>query len=66
MTTKTATFPLRLPVSLKAALETISDRDGTSINPLLDGSRMVMEMLHVRWNNLTGKYTADSAPAPGF
>jgi glycosyltransferase involved in cell wall biosynthesis len=41
-------------------------RDGTSINPLLDGSRMVMEMLHVRWNNLTGKYTADSAPAPGF
>jgi len=35
MTTKTATFPLRLPVSLKAALETISDRDGTSINQFL-------------------------------
>jgi len=35
MTTKTATFPLRLPVSLKAALETISDRDGTSMNQFL-------------------------------
>jgi hypothetical protein len=35
MTTKVATFPLRLPVSLKAALETISDRDGTSINQFL-------------------------------
>jgi len=37
-------------------------REGTSINPLVDGSRMVMEMLHVRWNNLTGKY--DAAPVP--
>ncbi len=41
-------------------------RDGTSINPLVDGSRMAMEMLHIRWNDLTGKYAADSAPAPGF
>jgi dolichyl-phosphate beta-glucosyltransferase len=37
-------------------------REGTSINPLVDGSRMVVEMLHVRWNNLTGKYDADAAP----
>ena len=29
---------------------------GTRINPLVDGSRMVMEMLHIRWNDLTGKY----------
>ena len=35
MTTRVSTFPLRLPVSLKAALETISDRDGTSINQFL-------------------------------
>jgi hypothetical protein len=35
MTTRVATFPLRLPVSLKAALEQISDRDGTSINQFL-------------------------------
>jgi hypothetical protein len=35
MTTRVATFPLRLPVSLKAALEGISDRDGTSINQFL-------------------------------
>ncbi len=38
-------------------------REGTSINPLVDGSRMVMEMLHVRWNNLTGKYDAGAAPS---
>ena len=35
MTTKVATFPLRLPVSLKSALEAISDRDGTSMNQFL-------------------------------
>ncbi len=35
MTTRVATFPLRLPVSLKAALENISDRDGTSMNQFL-------------------------------
>lgn len=35
MTTKIATFPLRLPVSLKTALENISDRDGTSMNQFL-------------------------------
>lgn len=35
MTTKVATFPLRLPVSLKAALEKISNRDGTSMNQFL-------------------------------
>lgn len=32
MSTKTSTYPLRLPVSLKAALEKLSKEDGTSIN----------------------------------
>jgi hypothetical protein len=35
MTTKVSTFPLRLPVSLKTALEKISERDGTSMNQFL-------------------------------
>jgi len=35
MTTRVATFPLRLPVSLKAALERIAERDGTSMNQFL-------------------------------
>jgi len=35
MTTRVSTFPLRLPVSLKTALEKIADRDGTSINQFL-------------------------------
>lgn len=35
MTTRVATFPLRLPVSMKAALEKIAERDGTSMNQFL-------------------------------
>ena len=35
MTTPTSTFPLRLPVSMKTALEKISERDGTSMNQFL-------------------------------
>lgn len=35
MTTRVSTFPLRLPISLKAALEKISQRDGTSMNQFL-------------------------------
>ncbi len=35
---------------------------GTRIHPLIDGSRMFMEMLHIRWNDLTGKYDT-SVPA---
>jgi dolichyl-phosphate beta-glucosyltransferase len=37
-------------------------REGTSINPLLDGSRMMMEMLRIRWYDLTGKYSSESVP----
>ena len=29
---------------------------GTRINPLVDGSRMFLEMVHIRWNDWTGKY----------
>ena len=35
MTTRVSTFPLRLPVSMKQALEEISRRDGTSMNQFL-------------------------------
>ncbi len=35
MTTRVSTFPLRLPVSLKAALEKLAADEGTSINQLL-------------------------------
>lgn len=32
MTTKSSTYPLRLPRSLKAAIEKLSKQDGTSVN----------------------------------
>ena len=35
MTTRVATFPLRLPVSLKTAVERVSKRDGASMNQFL-------------------------------
>ena len=36
---------------------------GTRINPLVDGSRMVMEMLRIRWYDLMGKYDGSSMMA---
>lgn len=33
-----------------------SHREGTRINPLVDGMKMFMEMLVIRWNSLCGKY----------
>jgi hypothetical protein len=35
MTARTSTYPLRLPVSLKAAVERLSKRDGTSMNQFM-------------------------------
>jgi len=35
MTTRVSTFPLRLPVSLKTAVEQICERDGASMNQFL-------------------------------
>ena len=35
---------------------------GTRIHPLVDGSRMFLEMLHVRWNSITGKYRRNATP----
>ena len=35
MTTKVSTFSLRLPISLKAAIEKLAEADGTSMNQFL-------------------------------
>ncbi len=35
----------------------------SKINPLKDGLRMFGEMLSIRWNDLSGKYSADTKPA---
>lgn len=35
MTTTSTTYSLRLPLSLKAAVEKLTDRDGTSMNQFL-------------------------------
>jgi dolichyl-phosphate beta-glucosyltransferase len=37
---------------------------GTRINPLVDGSRMFMEMLRIRWYDLAGKYDRTPAVQP--
>lgn len=37
---------------------------GTRIHPLVDGSRMFLEMLHIRWNSLTGKYDGTANVLP--
>jgi len=39
-------------------------REGTRINPLRDGIRMLGEMMQIRWNSLSGKYSRPAlAPA---
>jgi dolichyl-phosphate beta-glucosyltransferase len=35
----------------------------TRIHPLLDGARMFLDLLRVRWNNMTGKYNGHAAVA---
>lgn len=37
-------------------------REGTRINPLRDGLRMLVEMFKVRWNALSGKYKRPAPP----
>ena len=37
---------------------------GTRINPLVDGPRMFMEMLRIRWFDLAGKYDRTAAVQP--
>ena len=37
---------------------------GTRINPLVNGSRMVMEMLRIRWYDLAGKYDRNAVRMP--
>ena len=36
---------------------------GTRINPLVDGSRMFLDMLRIRWNDLMGKYSGGATTA---
>jgi dolichyl-phosphate beta-glucosyltransferase len=38
---------------------------GTRINPVIDGSRMFLDMLRIRWNDLTGKYDGRPTAATG-
>ena len=37
---------------------------GARINPLIDGARMFQEMLHIRWNDLKGRYNVASTLTP--
>ncbi|HXP15886.1 MAG TPA: dolichyl-phosphate beta-glucosyltransferase [Terriglobales bacterium] len=38
--------------------------EGTRISPLRDGIKMFLEMLKIRWNALSGKYSRQGAQAP--
>jgi len=39
-------------------------REGTRISPLRDGFRMLGELLWIRWNSWSGKYTASAVERP--
>ena len=38
--------------------------EGTRLHPLRDGMRMFLDVLHIRWNAITGAYSAPAIPAP--
>jgi glycosyltransferase involved in cell wall biosynthesis len=38
-----------------------SDAEGTRIHPLRDGLRMMAEVFTIRWNSISGKYSADKS-----
>ncbi len=38
---------------------------GTRLHPFRDGLRMFGEVLRIRWNSITGAYTAGGVPSPG-
>jgi glycosyltransferase involved in cell wall biosynthesis len=38
--------------------------EGTRLHPFRDGMRMFVDVLHIRWNALTGVYSASTVPAP--
>ncbi len=54
--------PELLYIAKRARLRTVevpvawSHREGTRINPLRDGMRMVLELFKIRWNAISGKY----------
>ncbi len=39
--------------------------EGTRLHPFRDGLRMFAEVLRIRWNALSGDYTASALPSPG-
>ena len=38
--------------------------EGTRLHPFRDGMKMFVDVLHIRWNALTGDYSAPPVPAP--
>ncbi len=50
----------RLGLKIKEVPVLWSDAVGTRINPLRDGLQMVAEVLAIRWNALTGKYSREA------
>jgi dolichyl-phosphate beta-glucosyltransferase len=39
--------------------------DGTRLHPVRDGMKMFAEVLRIRWNAMTGAYSANAVPSPG-
>lgn len=50
----------RLHLRIEEVSVAWAHREGTRINPLRDGMRMIGEILQIRWNGLRGEYRATS------
>jgi hypothetical protein len=53
------TSPRKLRLCVQEVSAAWSHREGTRINPWHDGIRMFGEVLSIRWNALSGKYSTN-------
>ena len=55
----------RMGFTVKEVPVVWAHREGTQLHPFRDGVRMFAEVLRIRWNAITGVYTAAAMPSPG-
>ena len=54
----------RLGLSVREVPVVWAHSEGTRLHPFRDGFRMFLEVLRIRWNSITGAYTAAAIPSP--
>jgi glycosyltransferase involved in cell wall biosynthesis len=54
----------RMNFTVKEVPVVWAHNEGTRLHPFRDGFRMFLEVLRIRWNSISGAYTAAAVPSP--